>query len=249
MGKLVIQKKEFIQLCLKSKYHFDVQTANPEKVSAELDNVIYYFLENNNITESWIKKNVKLKQLTNDVLNRFKGKKKKDIALIKKTVVQEVLNTYYMELLYKKLLINGVCYVPHSLSISPNITWLATRRNIQIIEANELVKLKEAELKEAEVKEAELTETIEEVKTNEVEPKKFENPLLASRVRMLEYIATNKEPLRELLFEMERLKNTNDKEMWHTKADELVQLVSNGDFSAMDWQAVYKLIRQRVKLT
>ena len=53
--------------------------------------------------------------------------------------------------------------------------------------------------------------------------------------------------IKEVLIELEALKDAENKELWQIKANSLIQRVSNNDFRILKWKEIYNLIREKVK--
>lgn len=63
---------------------------------------------------------------------------------------------------------------------------------------------------------------------------------------MKAYISSNIDMLKELVFELDKLKSSSEIELWQVKANSLVQKVSNNDFRVLKWINIYRLIREEV---
>jgi hypothetical protein len=68
-----------------------------------------------------------------------------------------------------------------------------------------------------------------------------------TRDMMIDFIKDNEIYIKEVLIELEALKNAENKELWQIKANSLVQRVSKNDFRILRWKEIYNLIRENVK--
>ena len=222
---LKITKKELIDLCLNSDYYFNTKTCYPEYVSNDVHNEIDYLLNTTKVTSTGLYKcfetieDLKIIwgfETLEDVKKEYDLINDCDaVEMYKTLLVQEILDIYFMAVLYKKMVNNiGDCYVPETLSLSPTVEWLATDENVKIFEAKKHEKIK------------------------------HDNRPLFTKEMMLNYIDSNKEMVKNSLIQLGELKKAENKPEWQVKANALVQKVSNNDFRVLNWKEIYNLIKE-----
>ena len=63
---------------------------------------------------------------------------------------------------------------------------------------------------------------------------------------MINFIKNNREMVQSSLKELNELKNAENKQEWQTKANALIQKVSNNDFRVLKWEEIYELIKKEI---